>query len=68
MQKNVTIVKIGILSTQEHEAITLACRIRNVSELTQALEEIRSLPDIMMVEADIHDANRKDVLNDDIEL
>lgn len=49
--------------------ITLACRIRNISELTQAIEAVCALPDVTMVEADIHDANRKkDVLNEDAEL
>ena len=68
IQKNVTIEKIGIRSAQERETITLACHIRNISELTQALEELRSLPDVTIVEADIHNANRKDVLNEDTEL
>ena len=67
MQKNMTIEKIGIHSGQEHETITLACRINNIHELTQAIGELRVLPDVTMVEADIHDANRKDVLNEDAE-
>ncbi len=66
-QKNMTIEKIGIRASQERETITLACRIRNISELTQAIGELRALPDVTMVEADIHDANRKDVLNEDNE-
>ncbi len=68
IQNNVTIEKIGIRSMQEREMITLACRIRNISELTQAIEALRILPDVTMVEADVHDANRKDVLNEDAEL
>jgi len=67
-QKNVIIEKIGIRSAQDRETITFACRIRNVSELTQAIGELRVLPDVTMVQADIHDANRKGVLNEDTEL
>ena len=68
VQNNVVIEKISIRSAQEREMITLACRIRNISELTQAIEALRALPDVTMVEADVHDANRKDVLNEAAEL
>lgn len=54
VHKNVTIEKIGIHAVQEHETITLACRIRNVSEFTQAIGELRALPGVTTVQADIH--------------
>ncbi len=67
MQRNVTVEKIGIHSGQDHETITLACRINNIHEFTQAIGELRVLPDVTLVEADIHNANRKDALSEDAE-
>ena len=67
MHKNITIEKIEVRSLQEHETIILTCRIQAASELIQAIGELRMLPGIKSVEADIQSANRKDMLTIDVE-
>ncbi|GAC1622409.1 MAG: MgtC/SapB family protein [Ktedonobacteraceae bacterium] len=67
MHKGVIIERVGVRLEQEHETITLACRVKEASSITQAIGELRALPEVKMVEADVHDANRKDALNGGVE-
>lgn len=67
IQKNIIIEKLSIHLEQEREMITLVCRTRSASELTQAIGALRTLPGVNMVEADIGDAHRKEVLHEDVE-
>ncbi len=66
-QRHVAIEKIGVRSAKDHEIVTLACHTHNVSQLTHVIEELRALPHVLMVEADIKGAGRKDLLQGDIE-
>ncbi len=67
IQKNIIIEKLSMHLEQEREMITLVCRTRSASELTQAIGALRTLPGVNMVEADIGDAHRKEVLHEDVE-
>jgi len=67
IQKNIIIEKLSMHLEQEREMITLVCRTRSASELTQAIGALRTLPGVNMLEADIGDAHRKDVLHEDVE-
>lgn len=67
IQKNITIEKLSMHLEQEREMITLACRTRNLPELTQAIGTLRALPGVNMVETDVGDAHRKDMLHEGVE-
>ncbi len=64
IHNGVTIEKIEVRSEQERVTIMLACRVKNATDLTHAIEALHRLPNVNMVEVDIQDANRKDVLNE----
>jgi putative Mg2+ transporter-C (MgtC) family protein len=67
LQNDVTIENVGIQMVQQGTTITLTCRAKSASGLSGAIGVLHSLSGVTTVEADIHDANRKNALNEDVE-
>lgn len=57
IRNNLTLDKLHVQPGQEYEGIELLCRAPNIDKLTQAISEIRSLPGVRSIHADLPDTN-----------
>jgi putative Mg2+ transporter-C (MgtC) family protein len=57
VRNDLTLAKLHVHPGQEYETIELLCRVPNTAKLTQAVSELRSLPGVRSINADLLDTN-----------